>query len=259
MKEFLLYITKNNINGKVYAGKHIGNKTDPYIGSGTIFLRNAVKKYGKKNFTRRWLKLKILSEIDLNRLERRLIKIVKYFWKSNCYNIHEGGTGGDMCKYISDKKRKEINRRISNSKKLQYGKGLTTKQVEGRIKQRETLLFNLYNNPEIRGKVLLSQKKKGKKLSQRVKEKGLTIREIQRNMFHSLNGNYKLKYQIIFPCGKVEAYTNSSKNFKLQNLVEDHIFSKMNKEGQCTILKRTSRTKHRFPVGTVFKVLEKLY
>ena len=45
----------NNINGKKYIGRHCGNKSNSYIGSGKYF-RRAWRKYGKKNFNRTILK-----------------------------------------------------------------------------------------------------------------------------------------------------------------------------------------------------------
>ena len=72
MKEFLLYITVNTVNGKVYGGKHVGYRTDNYIGSGTAYFLNAVKKHGRAAFIRRWLKLKILPILCLNGRQERV-------------------------------------------------------------------------------------------------------------------------------------------------------------------------------------------
>ena len=49
---YLIYETKNLINGKLYRGCHkTDHLDDGYLGSGTNFLK-AVKKYGKENFER---------------------------------------------------------------------------------------------------------------------------------------------------------------------------------------------------------------
>ena len=50
-----IYLIKNNINGKCYVGQQkTKNKTfyavNKYYGSGT-YIRNAIKKYGKENFS----------------------------------------------------------------------------------------------------------------------------------------------------------------------------------------------------------------
>jgi hypothetical protein len=254
MKEYLLYITKNNINGKIYAGKHIGYKTDNYIGSGPAYFLKAIKKYGRENFERRWMRLRISTENDLNRLERRLIRLLKYYWGNNCYNIHEGGTGGALCKYYTKVQRQEINRRISNGKKKQYAQGETEHQKRGRQKQSETLRFRNIDDIEFRNQMILKQQKKGKRLSQRIKERGLTEKERQRNKTNTENGHYKLEYEIIYPNGSVHTFTHSPANFIRTHNVEDHIFTAMKKTGQCIIKRRTVNTNHSFPTGTIFKV-----
>ena len=53
-----VYLTTNLINGKQYIGDHSTNnfqgKTKYYLGSG-LYLQNAIKKYGRKNFKRKIL------------------------------------------------------------------------------------------------------------------------------------------------------------------------------------------------------------
>jgi group I intron endonuclease len=57
-KKYIIYITTNLINGKKYIGSHIcDNIDDEYIGSG-VYLKKAIKKYGKYNF-----KKSILAEV----------------------------------------------------------------------------------------------------------------------------------------------------------------------------------------------------
>jgi hypothetical protein len=47
-----IYKTTNTVNGKIYIGKEKHNDNN-YIGSGRI-LNNAVKKYGKEVFVKRF-------------------------------------------------------------------------------------------------------------------------------------------------------------------------------------------------------------
>jgi len=56
MKDYnFVYVTTNLVNGKQYIGDHSTNDlNDGYLGSGKYFI-NAVKKYGKQNFSRKIL------------------------------------------------------------------------------------------------------------------------------------------------------------------------------------------------------------
>jgi hypothetical protein len=87
----VVYITTNLINGKKYIGKD-KNNNPKYLGSGKAF-KNAVKKYGRKNFQK-----EILCEAqdykDMCELE---IYYIAYYGadKSDLfYNITSGGDGG---------------------------------------------------------------------------------------------------------------------------------------------------------------------
>lgn len=256
--EYLLYITKNNINGKVYAGKHIGTREDSYIGSGPTHFLRAVRKYGKENFTRRWLRLKIPSEEQLNNLEIRLIRLLKHYWKSNCYNIHRGGTGGYLCKYMSPEERLEVNRRITEGKLKQYQNGPTIYQILGRVKQKQTLKHRHTYDPVLRSKMIQRQITKGKTLSDRIKSHGLTENEQRRNKLHREHGNFKLIYNIIYPSGIITQYTDNHVNFLKKHNLEDTVFTTLHKTGKFTIKRRTVNTNHMFPVGTVFELIEKI-
>ena len=46
---YYIYMTTNLINGMRYIGKHYGELTDGYLGSGTK-LKQDIQKFGKENF-----------------------------------------------------------------------------------------------------------------------------------------------------------------------------------------------------------------
>lgn len=91
---YIVYKTINLTDNKFYIGKH-KQLIDPYsfdgyLGSGTR-LMNAIRKYGKENFTRVTL-FSFLNEEDCFSKENELSK----YWLGDplCYNIKEGGLGG---------------------------------------------------------------------------------------------------------------------------------------------------------------------
>jgi group I intron endonuclease len=83
-----IYITTNLINEKRYIGQHKSiNWNSNYYGSG-VALKQAIKKYGKENFTcfpLAWA----WNKKELNQLEMEYIAHYKPE-----YNITKGGTGG---------------------------------------------------------------------------------------------------------------------------------------------------------------------
>ena len=105
----IIYKTTNLINGKIYIGKDKINK-DRYFGSGTI-LKNAIKKYKKKNF-----KKEILEHCDnedhLNEREKYWIKKLKSQDRNIGYNIDGGGHGGDVYMYLTEEQ-KDRHRKLS--------------------------------------------------------------------------------------------------------------------------------------------------
>ena len=67
-----VYITRNNINNKIYIGKREKSYFDVgYIGSGK-YLKHAIDKYVKDNFS-----CEILAETFLNRYQSGRLKISK--------------------------------------------------------------------------------------------------------------------------------------------------------------------------------------
>ena len=92
MKYYLIYKTTNQINGKFYIGKRVTkNPNDYYLGSG-IAIKNAIKKYGKENFSK-----EILFYLDNKKaMAKKEVEIVTedLINDPQCYNMKVGGVGG---------------------------------------------------------------------------------------------------------------------------------------------------------------------
>jgi hypothetical protein len=87
----IVYLTTNLINDKKYIG--VDSKNNPaYLGSGK-YLRKAIEKYGKENFTKEILfETPSLKEAYLK--EKEIIQFLNADKLSEYYNVHEGGKGG---------------------------------------------------------------------------------------------------------------------------------------------------------------------
>ena len=95
-----IYKITNNVNGKIYIGKHSTDKlNDYYMGSG-VLLKKAKQKYGIENFTKEYLAF-CDTEDMLNFLERFYIK--KYKATEIGYNISDGGEGPSGCSWNKGK------------------------------------------------------------------------------------------------------------------------------------------------------------
>ena len=86
---YIVYKVINNINGKYYLGVHKGSD-DKYLGSGRA-IKQAVKKYGRVNFTRQTI-ASFDSKIEAFEFERVLVE--KHLRDPMCYNMMSGGLGG---------------------------------------------------------------------------------------------------------------------------------------------------------------------
>lgn len=92
-KQYYIYLTTNNINGKKYIGQHKGYLDDDYYGSGTTILK-AIDKYGKQNFSKQILCI-CKSREEADQQEKYYIQKYNAVENSNFYNNAEGGSGAD--------------------------------------------------------------------------------------------------------------------------------------------------------------------
>lgn len=84
-----IYLTTNQINGKIYIGQTVIDKKS-YIGSGKA-IKLAIKKYGKCNFNKIILLSKIASIDELNKWEEFYINLFNSRNPKIGYNIKPGG------------------------------------------------------------------------------------------------------------------------------------------------------------------------
>lgn len=122
-KHNYVYKITNNINGKVYIGKHSTNNIDDgYMGSGKI-IKQAIRRYGNENFEFIILK-SFKTQSDAYAYERLLVN-EDFVNSPNTYNLTIGG-GVIPKKYnISDAGRMKLSRDRSyvGINNPNYGKG----------------------------------------------------------------------------------------------------------------------------------------
>jgi group I intron endonuclease len=111
-KYHFIYKTTNLINNKFYVGIHSSDVLDDnYLGSG-IYLRNSIKKYGRKNHKRDILEFfpdrKALSDREENMVNEEILK------DPLCMNLKSGGEFVGMLGYRHSKESLE---KISKNRK----------------------------------------------------------------------------------------------------------------------------------------------
>jgi hypothetical protein len=88
---YTVYKTTNLINGKIYVGLHITEDLhDSYLGSGKQ-IQAAIKKYGKENFKREYIKI-CENPTEMYNLEAEIVN-EDFVKRTDTYNMKTGGTG----------------------------------------------------------------------------------------------------------------------------------------------------------------------
>lgn len=113
----IIYKTTCLVNGKIYIGQTIHWQDKNYIGSGASFIES-VKKYGRKNFKRRILKI-CYSQKQLDVWEMIMIKRYDSTNKRIGYNILPGTANNFGSENPS--KIPEVQEKIKESKRGKYG------------------------------------------------------------------------------------------------------------------------------------------
>lgn len=168
-----VYKTTNLINGKIYIGQSKYNNPD-YLGSG-IFIKQAVEKYGKVNFSKVILEECESQEIT-NEKEKFWIKELNSKDKSIGYNVADGGSSFIMNKEISEKISKTLKGKYTGENSFRYGIEITEDH-----------------------KKIISFHNKGKKLTEETRKKmsnskkGITFSEESRKKMSESHSNKPLK------------------------------------------------------------------
>ena len=112
--DYVVYIHKNILNGKVYVGQTC-NLSERWRNNGknyfnSIKFYNAIKKYGWNNFTHEVV-YSNLNKQAADKLEKELIH--KYNSIENGYNLKEGGSKGELSTESLAKMSKSLKRGYS--------------------------------------------------------------------------------------------------------------------------------------------------
>jgi hypothetical protein len=110
----IVYLVTNLINGKKYVGMDSLNYPY-YLGSG-VFIKKAIKKYGRKKFKKETLQVCETKE-ELLEAEKYWIDFFNAIKDKNFYNMREGGQGGDIRYFMDEERIKQWKKNLSNSKK----------------------------------------------------------------------------------------------------------------------------------------------
>ena len=123
-----IYKITNLITDKIYIGQHIGEEFDKkYFGSGKL-LKDAIKKYGKKNFKKEILEF-CQTEEDLNEREKYWIFQLNSTDKNVGYNISFGGQDGCF-RNLSHTKEERQKISASSKDRVWINNGITNKFIK---------------------------------------------------------------------------------------------------------------------------------
>lgn len=131
-----IYMTRNNVNGKLYIGQHTRTMNPKdiddswYLGSGDA-LHMAIAKYGEENFTREII-YECESKPELDYMEKVFISYYNAVKNEDFYNIAGGGQGvgsGENHPMYGKRHTAEAKRKISDAvrgeRNPMYGKSHT--------------------------------------------------------------------------------------------------------------------------------------
>lgn len=211
MSTYIIYETLCLVNLKIYVGQHCTSVEDGYLGSGKS-IKNAIKKYGKKNFVRETIEF--CTSANVNEREDFWIDKLSATDRNIGYNLAKFSKCPMKGRSLSEKSKDRL-------RKLFKGK---PKSEEHKRKLRENHAnFDGKNNPMFghrrtkEEKENQSMKMKGRKLSEEHRNKLKQIRssEIFRNKVK--NDHLKYIWTFISPKGQIFENIIDCKEFCNQN------------------------------------------
>lgn len=165
IKKYCIYRITNLINGKTYIGQHqYRDLNDNYMGSGKR-LRAAQAKYGIENFKKDILVFNVSKKEHADLLEKTFIAAEREkVGVENCYNIADGGEGGN-----TGPRSEEAIRKTSEAHKGKHLSEEWKKKISEANKGRLPWSTGKHLTEEHRRKI--SETQKGRKLTEDHKRK----------------------------------------------------------------------------------------
>lgn len=254
MKIYIYKIT-NNINGKIYVGKHIdrlNNGIDNYMGSG-ITLKKAQKKYGIINFSK-----EILEECSIDNMDEREIYWIDKLNATNenvGYNISKGGErNAYFGKHHNDEIRKMI--KDGNAGMLYWNNGVVNKRSktcpgEGWIKG----ILVTSESKQIRSKTHKGKTSsfKGKHHSEEAKNK---LSESHKGMLIGSKNPAAKTIEIISPTGEKYVVKGVIRSFCKEHNLSYGMYRRYRDKGPCPDSKFSNSCVGKNTVGWVFNLIK---
>jgi len=147
MKYYTIYKTTNLINNKFYIGLHAtDNLNDGYLGSG-IFLKKAIKKYGKENFKKEILHI-LNTKKEMISKEKEIVN-EEFVKRNDTYNMTKGGYGLST---LSEEKRLETIEKIRKSNKERDSTESSKQRIETLLKKDPEIFKKMGEKSKIKQK-----------------------------------------------------------------------------------------------------------
>lgn len=155
-----IYKITNNINGKIYIGRHSCKcKICKYMGSGNM-ITMAINKYGKENFTKEIL-FSFENKDELIAKENEIVT-EEFCSREDTYNIAVGGRGGIYKGMkMTDETRKRMSRAFTGRVYSQKTRSKMSKSAKIRQTGETNSFFGKKHNEYARAKMSKSQKEIG--------------------------------------------------------------------------------------------------